>query len=82
MSGKALTSKEQFALSVVEHAIRSLNRGSVTASYVQARAAAAGYGGTARSWSNVLSSLARKGFIEGLADGFVGKTFYVLKEQA
>jgi hypothetical protein len=68
-----LTPKEQQALAVAAPVLASGQRGSVTATWMAAQ-----LDWTTRQASGVLSSLATKGELKGLADGFVNRTFYVL----
>lgn len=73
-----MTKNETQALEITREAI-ARGRGSVTASFVAARAGEADIG--TRKWSAVLSSLSRKGLVVAQADGFVQRTFYTLPDQ-
>lgn len=67
-----MTRREARVLQVTTEALEA-GRGSVTASFVAARLDV-----STRVASGLLSSLARKGELVALANGFVGRTFYVL----
>ena len=68
-----MTEKQRSALDLTREEI-ARGRGSVDASFVAART-----GWTVRQASGVMQSLDRAGLVRAIPDGFVRKTFYVLR---